>query len=91
MMESSRERAAFTLSAAIKSELEKAVPKSKRSRFVEQAIADALMERARQKARDAIRSAPAYPVRGGDSIAALHRIRAERDRDLVHRSDLGST
>lgn len=84
-MESTRERAAFTLSAAIKSELEKAVPKSKRSRFVEQAIADALMERARQTARQAIRSAPAYPVRDGDSIATLQRIRAERDRDLANR------
>lgn len=39
-----KERTTFTLSANVKHELESIVPKSRRSRFIEQAIVDALKE-----------------------------------------------
>ncbi|MCR9121935.1 MAG: hypothetical protein NXH91_06650 [Phyllobacteriaceae bacterium] len=90
-MAQTKERAAFTLSAGVKAELEKAVPKSKRSRFVERAIADALMERSRRAARQAIRSAPAYSTQGADSVETLERIRAERDRELAGKGERAGT
>jgi hypothetical protein len=40
-----KERTTFTLSAQVKHELESIVPKSRRSRFIEQAIVDALKEK----------------------------------------------
>ncbi len=40
-----KERTTFTLSAQVKHELESIVPKSRRSRFIEQAIIDALKEK----------------------------------------------
>jgi predicted transcriptional regulator len=43
-----KERTTFTLSTQVKNELESIVPKSRRSRFIEQAIIDALKEK-RQK------------------------------------------
>lgn len=40
-----KERTTFTLSPQVKSELERIVPKSRRSQFIEQAIVDALKEK----------------------------------------------
>lgn len=80
-----KERAAFTLSEAVKAELERAVPKSKRSKFVEQAIADALLAKARRKAIEMIKTAPRFSAGGQDSVAVLRRIREERSAALPER------
>lgn len=84
-MADTKERAAFTLSADIKAELERNVPKSKRSRFVERAIADALLQHAKRRALDAIKTAPAFPIGNQDSVEILGRIRAERAATLTDR------
>ncbi len=62
-MNDHKERAAFTISKALKAELEDVVPASKRSRFVEQAIADALLRDARKRALDALDKLPSYERR----------------------------
>ena len=80
-----KERAAFTLSASIKEELESTVPKSKRSQFVERAIAGALLSEAKRKALAAIDNAPCADTRGEDSVELLTRIRQERTIDMVQR------
>jgi hypothetical protein len=81
-----KERAAFTLSSQVKSELEEAVPKSKRSQFVERAIADALMAQAKKQALEAIENAPAYQVLDKDSVELLRQIWQGRDLDLIDRN-----
>lgn len=78
-----RQRAAFTLSDAVKSELEARVPKSRRSRFVEEAIAKALMTGAREKALAALEALPTRPVRDAGSVEILRRIRDARSLQLA--------
>lgn len=77
-MQEYRERAAFTLSRSIKDELEDRIAPSKRSKFVEQAIADALLKDAKQTAIDSLRNMKAYDTGGRDSVEVLRRIRRER-------------
>ncbi len=84
-MNDHKERAAFTISKALKAELEDVVPASKRSRFVEQAIADALLRDARKRALDALDKLPSYETKGEDSVEVLRRIRQERDVVLATR------
>lgn len=84
-MNDHKERAAFTISKTLKAELEDVVPASKRSRFVEQAIADALLRDARKRALDALDKLPSYDTRGEDSVEVLRRIRQERDVVLATR------
>jgi hypothetical protein len=86
IMPDRKERAAFTLSSQVKFELEEAVPKSKRSQFVERAIADALMAQAKKQALEAIENAPAYQVLDKDSVELLRQIRQGRDLDLIDRN-----
>ncbi len=62
-MNDHKERAAFTISKALKAELEDVVPASKRSRFVEQAIADALLRDARKRALDVLDKLPSYDTK----------------------------
>lgn len=83
-----KERAAFTLSAPLKAALEKSIPKSKRSQFVEKAIARALLSEAKQNAIDAIDNAPLYETNGEDSVEMLRNHRDERARIVAskHRS-----
>ncbi|HWU62339.1 MAG TPA: hypothetical protein VN112_09990 [Ensifer sp.] len=86
-MNDHKERAAFTISKSLKAELEDVVPASKRSRFVEMAIADALLRDARQRALDALDNLPSYDTKGEDSVEVLRRIRQERDGNVVARHD----
>ncbi|MCD2180089.1 hypothetical protein [Rhizobium sp. C1] len=86
-MNDHKERAAFTISKSLKAELEDVVPASKRSRFVEKAIADALLRDARQRALDALDNLPSYGTKGEDSVEILRRIRQERDASVVARHE----
>ncbi|SOC84710.1 hypothetical protein SAMN05421890_3198 [Ensifer adhaerens] len=88
-MNDHKERAAFTISKSLKAELEDVVPASKRSRFVERAIADALLRDARQRALDALNNLPSYDTKGEDSAEVLRRIRRERDASVVARHEDG--
>jgi metal-responsive CopG/Arc/MetJ family transcriptional regulator len=77
-MQDYRERAAFTLSRSIKNELEETVPPSKRSKFVEQAIADALLKEAKRRAIESLQTMKVYDTGGRDSVEVLRQIRRER-------------
>ena len=81
-----KERAAFTLSQSVKSELEASVPKTKRSQFVNEAIASALLSEAKKKALRALDNLPLVENKTGkDSVEVLREIRAERMRQLIER------
>jgi hypothetical protein len=84
-MNEHKERAAFTISKSLKAELEDTVPLSKRSQFVERAIADALLKDARQKALDALNELPSYDTHGVDSVALLRQIRHDRSEIIIDR------
>ena len=71
-----KERAAFTLSQSVKAELETQIPKSKRSQFVEKAIAKALEAEAKRRAIESLEELPCYETKGEDSVAVLRNIRA---------------
>ena len=77
-MHDSKERAAFTIAKSLKDELEEVVPPSKRSQFVEKAIADALLKEAKRRALESLKSLPAYDTGGRDSVEVLRQIRKER-------------
>ncbi len=85
-MNDHKERAAFTISKSLKAELEDVVPASKRSRFVEKAIADAL-----RAMRASVRWMPwticRRTAKGEDSVEILRRIRQERDASVVARHE----
>ena len=68
-------RATFSIDSEIKGRLERVVPKGMRSSFVEQAIADALKELARQEALKAIRDFKPYPLKGPGVVETLRQIR----------------
>ncbi len=80
-----KERAAFTLSASVKTELELRVPKSRRSQFVEDAIARALDEDTRAAAIAAIDRIKRYPVKDVGAVETVRRLRSERDAVLTER------
>ena len=80
-----KERATFSIDPAVKEELERAVPKSKRSSFVEGAIANALREMAIQDALKAIREFKPYPLKGPGGVETLRQARAERTKELASR------
>ena len=80
-----KERATFTLDPVVKSQLERQVPKSERSHFVETAIANALKQAAKQEALEAIRSFERFPLKGPGVVETLRQIRAERDEQLASR------
>jgi len=80
-----KERAAFTLSSPVKEELEASIPKSKRSQFVEQAFAAALLMEAKRRALAAIDNAPCADTSGRDSTELLASIRCSRTADLATR------
>jgi hypothetical protein len=84
-MQEHRERAAFTLSRSIKDELEDRIAPSERSKFVEQAIADALLKDAKQKALDSLRDMKTYNAAGRDSVEVLRQIRRERSDYIASR------
>ena len=68
-------RATFSIDSEIKGRLERVVPKTKRSSFVEEAIANALRELAKQQALKAVRDFKPYPLKGPSVVETLRRIR----------------
>lgn len=82
-----RERATFTLSPQTIKQLEEIVPKNERSRFVEEAVGQALARDARRKAVEAIRDFPRVANPAGDSTEVLRDLRTERDADLLSRHE----
>ena len=80
-----KERAVFNLSDDVKLTLEERIPKGQRSTFVDRAIADALMEDAKQRAIAAINDAPATDTGGEDSVELLRRLRQERSQYVIER------
>lgn len=87
-----KERATFSIDVAVKDSLESRVPKSKRSAFVERAIAEALRQEAVQDLKQTLDRIEGYSAGGEDSVEILRRLRRERDdylveRHLVERSD----
>ncbi|MBK8456554.1 MAG: hypothetical protein IPL47_05065 [Phyllobacteriaceae bacterium] len=77
-----RERATFTLSPATRRKLDLFVAKSERSRFVEEAVEQALDIEARRKAVEAIRDFPRVANPAGDSTDVLREMRSDRDAYL---------
>ena len=73
-----KERATFSLSADVKGRLEEAVPKSERSRFVEDAITRALREDARKAFLKFLDELPRSSG-GENSTDILRRIRLQAD------------
>lgn len=73
-----KERATFSIDAAVKDSLEKQIPKSRRSAFVERAIADALRQEAVQDLKQTLDRIEGYSAGGEDSLEILRRIRRER-------------
>lgn len=80
-----KERVTFSIDANVKEQLERTVPKSKRSGFVEDLIAQALKEVAIQDALKAIREFKPYPLKGPGVVETLRQIRAERAEQLASR------
>ena len=80
-----KERMTFSIDASVKEQLERAVPKSKRSSFVEDLIAQALKEVAIQDALKAIREFKPYPLKGPGVVETLRQIRADRAEQLASR------
>lgn len=72
-------RATFSLSPGVMDRLEQAVPKSERSRFVEEALDEALRAAARRKAVATIQSVRGLSSGGEDSTDFLRRKRREWD------------
>ena len=74
-----RERATFTLSPETRRRLEAAVPKSARSRFVEEAVEIALQAVAKRRALEALATVKGLTKGGEDSTDFLRRKRMEWD------------
>jgi predicted phosphatase len=80
-----KERMTFSIDVSVKDQLERTIPKSKRSRFVEAVIAKALNDAAALDALQAIREFKPYPLKGPGVVEALRQIRAERAEQLASR------
>lgn len=80
---SRKERATYSLDPALMAELEKAVPKSKRSAFVEDAIGVALRRLERRRAVEAVQNFKAYPLQGQGAVETLRDIRKMRGEQLA--------
>lgn len=74
-----RERATFTLSPDIRRRLEQVIPKSERSRFVEEAVEIALQAASRRRALEALAAVKGLTKGGEDSTDFLRRKRMEWD------------
>lgn len=80
-----KERVTFSIDPSVKEQLERTVPKSKRSSFVEDLIAQALKDAAIQDALKAIREFKPYPLKGPGVVETLQQIRVERGEQLASR------
>lgn len=78
-----KERATFSIDKAVKQKLDRAVPKSKRSSFVEQAIERALRDAAKHKALAEIRTFKPYPLKGPGVVETLDHVRTKRAEQLA--------
>ncbi len=76
-MQGNKVRAALVISKSVKDELEEAIPAGKRSQFVEEAIADALLKEAKRNALESLKNLPAYDTGGRDSVEMLRQMRSE--------------
>jgi hypothetical protein len=75
-----KDRATFSIDPAIRQRLEEYVPKSRRSAFVEQAIAEALRKEAIERlGRTLDHLAATAPKGGEDSLEVLRRYRRRMD------------
>jgi hypothetical protein len=75
-----KDRATFSIDPAVKQSLEDRIPKSRRSAFVEQAIAEALRREAiEQLERTLDRFATSSQPGAGDSLEVLRRLRQTTD------------
>lgn len=86
-----KDRATFSIDPAVKQSLEERIPKSRRSAFVEEAIAEALRREAvarLDRTLDHLAELPARP--GEDSVELLRRLRRERTGALLSRHSPGS-
>lgn len=81
-----KDRATFSIDPAVKQTLEERIPKSRRSAFVEEAIAEALQKEAIEHfSRTLDRLATTSPKGGEDSVEVLRRLRHERTEQLIAR------
>jgi hypothetical protein len=80
-----KERVTFSIDVGVKEQLERTVPKSKRSSFVEEVLAQALKEMAIRDALKAIREFKPYPLKGPGVVETLRQTRAERAAQLASR------
>ncbi|WP_157016472.1 hypothetical protein [Mesorhizobium xinjiangense] len=85
MREPSKERATFSIDAAVKEQLDRDIPKSKRSGFVELAIADALRKVAVARLRQTLDEIQGTSSGEEDSVELLRRLRREREAYQVDR------
>lgn len=77
-----KERTSFTLSAQVKNELENLIPKSRRSKFIEQAIMKALKEQQQKALADLIETIEPVSI-DQDSGELIRRIRANGINRIV--------
>lgn len=80
-----KERATFSIDSAVKERLDTQIPKSRRSSFVEQAIAEALRKQAVESLAETLDRIGAYSTGGEDSVELLRRLRLERNEQLMSR------
>lgn len=82
-----KDRATFSIDRAIKETLEERIPKSRRSAFVESAIAEALRKDALERLSRTLDDI-AGTARGGESsVELLRRLRDQRLRHIVDPSE----
>jgi uncharacterized protein YgbK (DUF1537 family) len=84
-IEGPKERATFSIAASVKGQLDRMVPKSKRSSFVEAALADALRKEAVAQLKQTLERFKGYSSGGEDSADVLRRLRQERGDYLAER------
>lgn len=82
---SPKERLTISIARETRQTLEKTIPKSKRSAFIERAISGALDDEARREALNAILNFKRYPSKGQDSVETLRQLREERANYLAER------
>ena len=74
-----KDRATFSIDPAVKEALEQRVPKSRRSAFVEQAIAEALRKEAVERLSRTLDGIAGTWKSGEDSVEVLRRLRRRLD------------
>jgi hypothetical protein len=82
---SRKQRMTVSIDSAVKEELEERVPASKRSGYVERAVADALRNDAVDNLKETLDKFRAYSSGGEDSVEVLRRLRSEREQYLAER------